>query len=247
MVRKGFRRGFRRRGFRRRWDMQTFRDCERDVSLELQTLWSCAQPQIFADYLCGIGPSTSPQMKSGAARSITFGGGHLRIRYNVALMNHNNMPCSLSVKVVTALIVLPLLENDLTPAYLPTLAVARSQLSVVPATESDTDENIVWWHDEQLDLFNISCSGGPPEDVLDCVPDTSCFDQQDLPFLWFVSGPTAALYGRATVEKEIRAKRRLKEREALFLVTQYVTNAAFDGAAMQWPIRRNAYIRYAVR
>jgi len=226
--------------------MQTFRDCERDLSLDIETLWSCQTPQIFADYLCGIGPSTSPQMKNGAARSITFGGGHLRFRYNAAILNHSNMPCNLSVKVVTALIVLPLLENDLTPAYLPSLAVARSQLSVVPATESDTDENILYWHDEQLDLQNVSCFGGPPDGNMDCTP--GCMPSaSDIPFIWFIAGNAAAMYGRMSVDMHVKAKRRLREREALFLVTQYVTNAAFDGANSVWPIRRNVYFRYAVR
>lgn len=226
--------------------MQTFRDCERTVDLDQDTLWTCATPQTFADYVCGIGPSTSPQMKAGAARSITFGGGHLRVRYNSALINHSNMPCNIAVKVITALVVLPLLENDLTPAYLPTLAVARSQLSVVPATESDTDENIVYWHDEQLDLFNVSCFGGPPDGNQDCSPGCQTGDDA-FHAIWLFKGPTSAMYGRFEFDKEVRAKRRLKEREALFLITQYVTNVAFDGSAFPWPIRRNVYFRYAVR
>jgi len=235
-----------RRRFRRRWDMQTFRDCERSVSLDLELFSDCANPQIFADYVCGIGPSTSPQTKSGAARSVVFGGGHLRLRYNSALLNNTNMPCNVAVKVVTALVVLPLLEDDLTPAYLPNLAVARSQLSIVPSTESDTDENIVWWHDEQLDLFNISCTGGPPDGNTNCVQGCQATSSDD-PLLWFVTGPTAALYGRFEVDMHVKAKRRLREREALFLLTEYVTQAAFDGAAFPWPIRRNVYFRYAIR
>jgi len=239
-----------RRRFRRRWDMQTFRDCERSLPLDVETLWSCATPQIFADYLCGIGPSTSPQMKSGAARSITFGGGHLRFRYNASVQSHTNMPCRLAVKVITALVVLPLLENDLTPAYLPTLAVARSQLSVVPATESDTDENILYWHDEQLDLINVSCFGGPPDGNIDCAVGFCCGSGSgcDSALSLYGAFVTAALpFGRFAVDHVVKARRRIREREALFLVTQYVTNAAFDGADHPWEIRRNAYMRYAVR
>jgi len=236
-----------RRRFRRRWDMQTFRDCERSVALDLETLLSCAEPQTFADYVCGIGPSTSPQMKSGASRAIVFGGGHLRVRYNGAVLNHTNMPCLITVKVITALVVLPLLEDDLTPAYLPTLAVARSQLSVVPSTESDTDENILWWHDDQLDLFNVSCFGGPPDGNTDCIVGCEGGSNDFPPFLWFINGPAAANYGRIYADKDVKAKRRLREREALFLVTQYVTNRVFDGVAFPWPIQRNVYFRYAVR
>lgn len=230
---------------RRRWDMQTFRDCERQVDLDVETLWTCAEPQIFADYVCGIGPSTSPQMKSGAARFITFGGGHLRVRYNTAVLQHSNMPCNLDIKVVTALVVLPLLEDDLTPAYLPTLAVARAQLSIVPATESDTDENVVWWHDDQLWMQNIACFGGPPDGNIPCFP--GCNTSTDSPFAFFLFGSAAALHGRMAVDMHVKAKRRLREREALFLLTQYVTNQAFDGAQSTWPIRRNVYFRYAVR
>jgi len=236
----------RKRRFRRRWDMQTFRDCERSLALDVQTNWSCAAPQIFADYLCGIGPSTSPQMKAGAARFITFGGGHLRFRYNAAVLSNSDMPCRIAVKVITALAVLPLLENDLTPAYLPTLAVARSQLSVVPATESDTDENIVYWHDNQLDLVNVSCLGTAETDC----SSGFCTDT--------AAGPDAPLYpafinailpfGRFEVDHQVKARRRIKEREALFLLTQYVTNFAEPGADPgTWEIRRNVYMRYAVR
>lgn len=235
-----------RRRFKRRWDMQTFRDCERTLTIDFNSVASCAIPQTFADYVCGIGPSTSPQMKSGASRAVTFGGGHLRVRYNAAVLNDSNMPCNPSVKVVTALIVLPLLEDDLTPAYLPTLAVARSQLSVVPSTESDTDENIVWWHDEQLDLTNVSCFGGPPDGNIPCFPGCIA-TSSDVPFMFHLVGTAGALYGRITVDKEVKAKRRLKEREALFLLTQFVTNQNLDGANTTWPVRRNVYLRYAVR
>lgn len=235
------------RRFKRRWDMQTFRDCERDLELDVETLASCSNPQIFADYVCGIGPSTAPQTKSGASRTVTFGGGHLRVRYNAAVLNHSNMPCNIAVKVITALVVLPLLEDDRTPAYLPNLAIARSQLSVVPATESDTDENVVWWHDEQLDLQNVSCFGGPPDGNIQCFPGCEDSANGGGPFAFHLFGNAAALYGRFEVDYHVKAKRRLREREALFLLTEYVTNVAFDGANSTWPIHRNAYFRYAIR
>jgi len=223
---------------RRRWDMQTFRDCERelDALINPNEAGTCNAPQTFADYLCGIGPSTSPQMAAGASRAILFGGGHLRVRYNAAVLNDSNMPCGAAVKVITAIAKLPLLENSLTPAYLPNLAVARSQLSVVPATESDTDEDILFWRDEQLDLFNVTCLGF---DDVDCTL-TDCMQN--------VLGTATALWGRAQFEQHVKVKRRIREREALFLMTQYVARG-FPPVQVNspWPIFRNAYFRYAVR
>jgi len=234
------RRTTRFRRTRRRWDMQTFRDCERELDAFMSPgeAGTCDTPQTFADYLCGIGPSTSPQMAAGASRAILFGGAHLHVRYNGAVLKDSNMPCGAAVKVITAIVKLPLLENSLTPAYLPNLAVARSQLSIVPATESDTDEDVLFWHDEQLDLINITCLGGANGDVdctlSECMQDTI--------------GSAAAMYGRFTIDHKVKVKRRIREREALFLITQYIARAfPPEPGLAAWPIFRTAYLRYAVR
>jgi len=239
-----------RRRFRRRWDMQTHRECEVSLPWEPDVIADCTTPQTFATYVCGIGPSTATQMKGGASRSVTFGGGHLQLRYNAAIFNSSDMPCGLALKVISALVVLPLSEDEVTPAYLPNLAVARTQLSVLPITQSDTDEDIVWWRDFQLDLLNTTCTGIPPGggDPALCTPANACGLADDLqPLLWVAVGNAAAMYGRAEFNVEVRAKRRLKERQALYLVTHYVSLSQYPGAAQGWEIRRNVYFRYAVR
>jgi len=235
-----------RRSFRRRWDMQTFRDCERELQLVVDNTATCDDPQIFADYLCGIGPSISPQMKAGASRLVTFGGGHLRFRYNAAILNSDEMPCHVAVKVVTALVVLPLLEDDLTPAYLPNLVVARSQLSVVPRTESDTDENILYWHDYQLQLTNISCVGCSDEDCNPGCDQGGNGGPGDRIFVMMKS-IDGVMNGRFDVDFHLKAKRRLREREALFLLSEFVSAPSAACPSFTWPIHRNAYLRYAIR
>jgi len=243
--------------------MQTFRDCERNlpVAFQVESETTCAAPQTFADYLCGIGPSTAPQMKSGASRAIVFGGAHLRFRLDAALVNDRGAPCTNSVKWIAAIVKLPLLEDEVTPAYLPNLAIARSQLSVVPATESDTDEDILWWRDGQLDLLNAACQadgdahlcaqGLPADGGSDscCSPAGETTVTQSIR-CWlhsFTLAHAAALYGRMEFDTVIRAKRRIREREALFLVQHYVNLNPNMEADFNWPVRRNVYIRYAVR
>jgi len=245
----------RRTTFRRRrrvkWDMQTFRDCERRVDLPTDETPShpCSNPLIYADYLCGVGPSTAGlQNAPGASRAIVYGGGYLEYSYHVAQIVSTNMPCPFALKAITAVIKLPLLEDDLTPAYLPNLAIARSQLSVVPSTESDEDEDILYWHDRQLLATNFECTGCG-DGTLCMPPAASCgagadnITRQGLPFV--VYGSTVA-FGREEVQTRIKARRRIKEREALFLLTEFVYTAACTGDFV-WPILRTVYHRYAVR
>jgi len=259
--RKRFRTRFRR--FRKRWDMQTFRECERDVPLSFSSASNpdpastCNDPQTYADYLCGIGPSTAGavQMKPGASRMVTFGGAHLRLRLNAAIVNSRDAPCSLPIKVVLAVVKLPLLEDEVTPAYLPNLAISRNQLSTVNSTESDSDEDILWWHDEQLDLMNIACFANGDQNSCIPLPDSGSDDCcQDTPGIIFgcnlftlTTTHAAALYGRMTVDRVIRAKRRIREREALFLVQHYIHGLPPETTTFNWLIRRNVYFRYAVR
>jgi len=246
MRRRRFSRG---RKFRRRWDMQTFRDCDRSMDLAIdQLVPSCSAPQIFADYLCGIGPSTSPQMKPGASRTLTYGGGHLHVEYHVAQVSGQNFPCSFAFQVVTAIVKLPLLEDDLTPAYLPNVMVSRSQLSVVPSTESDTDEDVLYWTSDQLFALNIDCSVGG-NNCARVIVGTGCSNSGDnigANALAFIEYGTTVLHGRSVFDHQVKTKRRLKEREALFLLTEYRwgTVGSADNA---WPVRRTVYHRYAVR
>jgi len=226
--------------------MQTYRDCERTLNYEVDFAWTCNNPQIFADLVCGPVASTDSPMVQGAGRGMMYGGGHLAIRYNSAVLASSEAPCLHSIKVISALVVLPLLEDDLTPAYLPNLAIARSQLSVVHATQSDTDENILWVWDEQLDLININCNTGGG--VTPCpFFDLSCKFETDTPLsAWIAGGFTQ--FGRMRRDETLRARRRLREREAIFLLTEIVNGAAqTTGDVINWPIRRNVYFRYAVR
>lgn len=227
--------------------MQTFRDCERQLDVDYTNQGStCAAPQIFADYLCGVGPHASPQMVQGASPAMIFGGAYLHLRYDAAVLAINsNMPCSHPISVTSAIVKLPLLQDMVTPAYLPNLIIARSQLSVVDATESDTDEDILWWDSRQLDLTNLACTidGAACQEFAAPVCNTcGCFNlSADL------VGATGALYGRTPdITIRLKSRRRLKEREALFFLTTF-NNGGLNDFVQNWPIRRNLYIRYAVR
>lgn len=244
------RRTFRRRR-RTKWDMQTFRDCERVLGLDVDEATSrpCNDPLIFADYLCGVGPSTAGiQNAPGASRAIMYGGGHLHYSYHVAIFNSSDMPCPFAPKVVTAVVKLPLLEDDLTPAYLPNLHIARSQLSVVPSTESDEDEDILFWNERQLFANNIACDGC---NGAGCTPGADgCATGTDaIPFnqLFAINSQASNWYGRQEFDTRIKVRRRIREREALFLLTEFIWGQLACAGARTWPILRTVYHRYAVR
>jgi len=230
--------------------MQTYRECEREVRIDMSgdnVLLTCSDPLTYVDYICGMGSTTSLPMKSGASRMLTFGGGHLRLRLNAAVYNDSEMPCGVNAKAVVALVKLPTKEDEITPSYIPNLAISRSQLSVVPATQSDSDENIVWWWDYQLDLTNLTCSSDPGTD--NCQQWKGCDVDNHNAAGPYVFGPAAALYGRTEVDVHIKAKRRLREREALYLVQHYITQFTQSDPPLReaWLVRRNVYFRYAVR
>jgi len=182
---------------------------------------------------------------------VTFGGGHLQVRYNTALYDDTLMPCGFALKVITALVVLPLLEDDLTPAYLPNLAIARSQLSVVPATQSDTDENLLFWEDDQLDLLNLACQSEVcVGDTTDCLTRKGCIASSSDVTTGMLVTSTLVQFGRMNMRRRIRTKRRLREREALFLITEYINNGSFcddPPPRENWLIERNVNFRFAVR
>jgi len=239
-ARRSFRR-FRRR--RPKWDMQTFRLCEQQLDFFQGFERTCNDPAV--DFVKILQPSSGELQ--GAARALMFGGGHLRIRYNTAIIDHDDCPCSHAVYVLSAIVKLPLLEDDLTPAYLPNLAVTRTFDSVVLASNADNDEDILWWHSEQLEIQNLSCVGGGG---IQCANSgTSCSgtgaDDELFVHLKAVSG---GVYGRMAVDHTLRVRRRIREREALFLTTQFFSNLGTNfGECPGWPFRRNVYLRYAVR
>jgi len=243
----------RKRRRRVRWDMQTFRLCEQELDFKPGFAATCNAPSIDAIKVLALSSGTSSGLEApGAARALMFGGGHLRVRYNTAIIDHDDCPCSHAVHMVTALAVLPLLEDDSTPAYLPNLTTTRTFDSVVAASNADKDEDILWWHDTQLDVMNISCQSTVGGQCV-CTPFGTgcdlCHDTQN-PATRFnmLSAHASALYGRAEVDHKVRVKRRLKERQALFLLTEFMSGL---GATFQdcpgWPFRRNVYLRYAVR
>jgi len=234
---------FRRR--KRRVDMQTFRLCENEIELQpLGFAGDCNNPLIHVVKVLDAG-----QEVNRARRSVLFAGGHLQLRLNGAIISHDDCPCSFSLHVVTALIKLPLLEDTLTPAYLPNLAITRTFNSVVASTNADNDEDILWWKDGQLDLFNAACVGGGVPCLFgggascDGASGILAHDRFSL-----VEAHASALYGRYEVERRIAVKRRIREREALFL---YVAAFGQLGSGFNdcptWPLRLNAYLRYAVR
>jgi len=244
--RRNFRRTFRRR--RTRWDMQTFRLCEQDLQLKAGFNLSCnVTAKDFVKVL-----ATSSGEVSGSNRAVMFGGGHLRVRYNLAVIDHDQCPCSHAVHVVSALLVLPLQEDNSTPAYLPELAISRTFDSVVAATNADNDENILWWHDYQLDATNLSCTQ-PPDNIgcglrglaSNCGSDVDDINGHVGSMLESHSG---ALYGRMEVDHHVKVKRRIPERSALFFATEWFSNlgSPFNDCPT-WPWRRNVYLRYAAR
>jgi len=234
---------------RRRWDMQTFRLCENQFDMSTTTfLGDCNTPDISMVKIL----ATNTELPT-VRRSLLFGGGHLRVRYNAAIVNHTDCPCSHGVHVVTAVVKLPLLEDQSTPAYLPNLVVTRTFESVVRATNADNDEDILFWQDDQLDVSNIACD--PPNCVsLHEIAGTGCIGAGNpfdtgIPLIGtFIEGNAAAMYGRVVIDHKIAVKRRLREREALFLYTAMFSNlgSGFNDCP-GWPVRLNAYLRYAVR
>jgi len=241
------RRTFRRRR-RTRWDMQTFRLCENEIELTNGAFQAdCNDPLIVVTKVLGTSADEIPR----ARRSLLFGGGHLQLRYNAAIVDHDDCPCPHALHVVSALVKLPLLEDQSTPAYLPNLAVTRTFDSVVAASMADNDEDILWWNSEQMDLLNISCTGGGAQCMHSdigsgCVP--TFFANDIVGPAGYTVAHASALYGRMKIDRRIAVKRRLREREALFLY-----HAVFSALGNQfadcptWPLRVNAYLRYAVR
>jgi len=240
--RKG--RPFMRRRRRSRWDMQTFRECDRQLNVDFTRVLTCNDPQVYADYVMGVGEAdTNTEIVQGVSKAVMFGGGHLQVEYHGAFVENGELPCHPSVRVVTALVVLPLFPlGSLSPAYIPNPMITRTQTSVVSQTQADNDEDWLWWWGEQLDLANAVSSG---------VGSSNCWPANNAASLdgdgrVQVLGSIAALYGRASRIDRVRVKRRCDEKHALFLLTAYAHNTNVE-TDQTWPVRRSVYLRYAVR
>jgi len=227
--------------------MQTFRLCEQQLDLKPGFVATCNDPVIDAIKVQGLLASAAAEAPSTQSmRAMMFGGGHLRLRINTAIISHDDCPCSHAVHMVNALAILPLGEDNLTPAYLPNLTKSRTFNSVVLDTASGTDEDILWWHDEQLDVLNLECEGsqgfcGIRVAGLECTAECNqCVGVN-------TEAHASALYGRFTVEHKVKVRRRIDEGKALFLLTQFFSNVGAAADCPGWPFRRNVYFRYALR
>lgn len=241
-----FRKPFRRR---RRWDMQTFRLCESVGEFKDGFQGTCNFPHTdLVKILAPTGGALGTEASLGQ-RGLMFGGGLLRLRVNAAIIDSDLCPCSHAVHMVNALVVLPLLEDGVTPAYIPTLTGTRTFDSATAVGNSDKDEDVLWWHDEQLDVLNLACSNS----IQNLCPIRSSGTNCSVDTISDVTGaPTeahaSALYGRFVIEHRVRVKRRLQERQALFLATAFFSGIPFDfDECPTWPFRLNVYLRYAVR
>lgn len=239
---------FRRRS-RARVEMQTFRECTRELLIPWNIVNTCANPLTFADYVTGMGdPSTNTEIGPALMRALRFRGGVGQCHYHLGIpQTDDDCPCQASILAVTSLVVLPLEKGSrIVPAYLPNMAISRNQLSVVTATKADTEENVLWWRSEQLDFGKSDCTDPAS---LQCWPnnDIACKDGD----AWVqMIGTAIGMYGRTWGRGEFRVRvgRRLDDLHALFLVTHLITG---DGSGDVYPdcgirVQRQFYLRYAV-
>jgi len=231
--------------------MQTFRECSRDLEVVLDpgVPFSCNNPLIFADVVLVVGDMSGMVLeKAGANRHVTFAGGHGQIAYAIQFCpGDTQLPLNMSFRLYTALMVLPLQETSaVAPAVLPNISASRSQLSVVFATQSDSERRILWYRFDRLHWTNVDpttdgpCEGDPCVNSTDRAYDT----RRD-----GISVAAAAQWGRTqgslAEQFRVKARARLTEREGLFLVTNIVPTEACGGGTLA--IFRDAYLRYAVK
>jgi len=243
---------FRRRTFRRRRarvDMQTYRECGRDLEVAMVQgqFFTCANPLIFADTVLVVGDQSGMVLeKAGANRTVSFAGGHGQISYAMQICpGDTQLPLTIAFRIYTALMVLPLAENSgIAPAVLPNIAQSRSQLSVVYDTQSDSERRILWYRFDKLHWTNPQGTIDGPCEGSPCMSDNALYDFR----LGGITVAATALYGRTWPSFEqfrVKARCRLTEREGLFLVTNIVHTDACGGGVLA--IFRDAYLRYAVK
>jgi len=229
--------------------MQTYRECARDLEVAMvqDQEFTCNNPLIFADLVLAVGDNSGMVLeKAGTNRAVTFAGGHGQISYAMQLCpGDTQLPTTMAFRIHTALMVLPLQEaSAIAPAVLPNIAASRSQLSVVYATQSDSERRILWYRFDKLHWTNTSpTTDGPCEGSSCMLPDTAV----DNRFAMITSMATA-VYGRTWPSFEsfrVKARARLTEREGLFLVTNISHGESCGGGTLA--IFRDAYLRYAVK
>jgi len=231
--------------------MQTYRECSRTLEVDTsEGYFPCSNPLIFADLVLAVGDNTSGMVlqKAGANRTVSFAGGHGQIAYGIQFCpGDTQLPTNMSFRIYTALMVLPLQEaSAIAPAVLPNISGSRSQLSVVFATQSDSERRILWYRFDRLHWTNVDpttdgpCEGDPCVNSTDRAYDT----RRD-----GISVAAAAQWGRTqgslAEQFRVKARARLTEREGLFLVTNIVPTEACGGGTLA--IFRDAYLRYAVK
>lgn len=238
-----------RRRRRARVDMQTFRDCARDLEVAMvqDQEFTCNNPLIFADLVLAVGDNSGMVLeKAGANRAVTFAGGHGQISYAIQLCpGDTQLPTTMAFRIHTALMVLPLQEaSGIAPAVLPNIAQSRSQLSIVYGTQSDTERRILWYRYDKLHWANTSPTTDGPCEGSPCNADTVAVDNRNS----FITSAAMAVYGRTWPSFEafrVKARARLTEREGLFLITNITHGESCGGGTLA--IFRDAYLRYAVK
>jgi len=230
--------------------MQTFRDCSRDLEIDMTDTgapFTCANPLIFADLVLAVGDNSGMVLeKAGANRAVTFAGGHGQISYAMQLCpGDSQLPTTMSFRVYTALMVLPLQEaSGIAPAVLPNIAQSRSQLSIVYATQSDSERRILWYRFDKLHWANEQGTIDGPCEGTPCNASDAAVNLRGT----FITSVAMANFGRTWPDAEqfrVKARARLTEREGLFLVTNVVPSDPCGGGILA--LFRDAYLRYAVK
>jgi len=243
---------FRRRRFTRRRgarvDMQTFRECGRQLVVDFtQGTFPCSSPLIFADLVLAVGDTASGVLqKAGANRTVSFAGAHGQLEYSAQVCpGSDQMPANAIFRVYSALMVLPLAENSsVAPAVLPNIAASRSQLSVIFATQSDSERRILWYRLDRLHWTNMDATQDPGFcDFSDNLVDTR--------YRMIVSN-AMAFYGRtwpSASQFRVKARARMTEREGLFLVRNIVCDPFGSpfGINAVFGLSSDAYLRFAVK
>jgi len=226
--------------------MQTYRECTRVLPVDFTNGdFSCNDPLIFADLVLAVGDEQQGVLqKAGASRTVSFAGAHGQIGYGVQLCpTDDELPGNMSFRIYNALMVLPLAENSkVAPAVLPNIAASRAMLSVVPATQSDTERRLLWYRLDKLHWANP----GPTSDSELC----DLFDTSIDTRLEFISSASMAVFGRTWPSAEqfrVKSRARLTEREGLFLVRNIVVESGKQGIEAVLGLSSDVYLRFAVK
>ena len=228
--------------------MQTFRECFRGLEVDIsEGAFTCAAPLTFADLVLAVGDNQSGVLqKAGANRTVSFAGCHGQVSYAAQLCPADDeLPLTASFRIGTALMVLPLQEGSpIAPALIPNIMQTRSMLSVVYATQSDSERRILWARYDRLHWMNIGATTDPNF----CDSNSSNVDTR----LLFTTSAAMAVFGRTwpSVEQfQCKSRARLTEREGLFLVR----NIVFDplegaaGSGIVLSVTTDSYLRFAVK